>query len=591
MSETGSAAVQMPVEAVMSETPRRGDVLERGLLIGGKSVPASSGKLADDVCPWDGEIYARVAAGTPADITRAADAAQAAFPSWSAMGAFERREIFLRAAEVMARRGEEAITALARETGASRLFSQFNLAFCIQVLREAAAAITRPAGELLATSIPGAYSIAQRIPVGVVGAISPWNAPLVLGIRSIAIPLAVGNTVVMKPSEDAPVTCGLLLADALTDAGLPPGVLNVVTNDLADAGDVVAALIADPRVKMVNFTGSTNVGRIIGVQAAQHLKPAVLELGGKNPLIILEDADPDLAVDAAVFGAFMNSGQLCMSTDRIIIHHNLAEAFIPRYVERVTALPAGDPADPATIVGPLINTRGAQRVSELVQDAATKGATLLTGDGTTGGPNRTLIRPVVLTDVTPAMDIYAAEIFGPATVIHPVDSTQAAIDLANDTQYGLTGGVISRNLTAALEAAARVRSGIIHINDQGIADEPMAPFGGVQNSGYGKFGGTAGIESFTEQRWITIQHTGRPTYPFLGPRSVRLAAECKAGSADVRDPVRRAESVSGKAAAGVRPVVTDAPVHRRDRRSAWRVVVDLAVGLRLGDGAKAAPPV
>ncbi|HLK76513.1 MAG TPA: aldehyde dehydrogenase family protein [Streptosporangiaceae bacterium] len=501
-------------EAKTADAPPRGDVPERGLLIGGKSVPASSGKLADDVCPWDGELYARVAAGTPADITRAADAAQAAFPGWSQLGAFERREIFLRAADVMASRGEEAIVALARETGASRLFAEFNLAFCIQVLREAAAACTRPVGELLPTSIPGAYSMAQRIPFGVVGAISPWNAPLVLGIRSIAIPLAVGNTVVMKPSEDAPVTCGLLLADVLTDAGLPAGVLNVVTNDLADAGEVVAALIADPRVRMVNFTGSTGVGRIIGVQAAQHLKPAVLELGGKNPLIILEDADPDLAVDAAVFGAFMNSGQLCMSTDRIIIHQSLVERFIPRYVERVTALPAGDPADPATIVGPLINRRGAQRVSALVKDAAAKGATLLTGDGAIGGPNGTLIRPVVLTDVTTDMDIFAAEIFGPATVIHPVDSAEAAIELANDTEYGLTGGVISRDLNAALNVVARVRSGIIHVNDQGIADEPMAPFGGVQNTGYGRFGGTAGIESFTEQRWVTIQHTGRPAYPF-----------------------------------------------------------------------------
>ena len=248
----------------MSEA-RNAGVLERGLLIGGKSVPASSGQLTDDISPWDGGVYARVAAGTPMDITRAADAAEAAFPSWSAVGAFERRDIFLRAAEVMAKRGEEAIVALARETGASRLFSEFNLAFCIHVLREAAAAITRPMGELLPTSIPGAYSIAQRIPFGVVGAISPWNAPLVLGIRSIAIPLAVGNTVVMKPSEDAPITCGLLLAEVLTEAGLPAGVLNVVTNDLADAGDVVAALIADPRVRMVNFTGSTNVGRIIGI--------------------------------------------------------------------------------------------------------------------------------------------------------------------------------------------------------------------------------------------------------------------------------------------------------------------------------------
>ena len=490
------------------------DVLERGLLVGGNSVPASSGRLADDISPWDGEIYARVAAGTPEDITRAADAAEAAFPSWSKMGAFERREIFLRAADVMAKRSEEAIVALARETGASRLFSEFNVAFCIQVLREAAAAITRPMGELLPTSIPGAYSMAQRIPFGVVGAISPWNAPLVLGMRSIAVPLAVGNTVVMKPSEDAPITCGLLLADVLAEAGLPAGVLNVVTNDLADAGDVVAALIADPRVRMVNFTGSTNIGRIIGVQAAKQLKPAVLELGGKNPLLILEDADLDLAVDAAVFGAFLNSGQICMCTDRIIIHHSLAEAFIPRYVERVQALPAGNPADPATIVGPLINTRAAQRVSALVHDAAAKGATLLTGDGAIQGPNGTLIRPVVLTGVTADMDIFAAEIFGPATVIHPVDSTEAAIDLANDTEYGLTGGVISRDLNAALDVVSRVRSGIIHINDQGIGDEPMAPFGGVKNSGYGKFGGTAGIESFTEQRWVTIQHSGRPTYPF-----------------------------------------------------------------------------
>jgi acyl-CoA reductase-like NAD-dependent aldehyde dehydrogenase len=514
MSEATNAGARISSETMTSGTPQRGDVLERGLLIGGKSVPASSGQLADDVCPWDGEIYARVAAGRPADITRAADAAQAAFPAWSAMGAFERREIFLTAADVMARRGEEAITALARETGASRVFSQFNLAFCVQVLREAAAAITRPAGEMLPTSIPGAYSMAQRIPFGVVGAISPWNAPLVLGMRSIAIPLAVGNTVVMKPSEDAPITCGLLLADVLAEAGLPAGVLNVVTNDLADAGDVVAALIADPRVRVVSFTGSTNVGRIIGVQAAQHLKPAVLELGGKNPLIILEDADPDLAVDAAVFGAFMNSGQICMSTDRIIIHDSLVEAFIPRYMERVNALPAGDPADPATIIGPLINTRGAQRISKLVQDAAAQGASLLTGDGSIEGPNGTLIRPVVLTGVTTDMDIFGSEIFGPATVIHPVDSTEAAIDLANDTEYGLTGGVISRDLSAALDVVSRVRSGIIHVNDQGIADEPMAPFGGVKDSGYGKFGGTAGIESFTEPRWVTIQHSGRPAYPF-----------------------------------------------------------------------------
>jgi len=500
-------------EATNAVGPSSGRLQERGLLIGGKSVSASSGKLADDVSPWNGEIYARVAAGTPEDITRAVDAAEAAFPAWSEVGAFERREIFLTAADIMARRGGQAIASMGQETGASQLFAGFNVALCIQILREAAAAITRPTGELLPTSIPGAYSMARRVPYGVVGALSPWNAPLVLGIRSIAIPLAVGNTVVMKPSEDAPISCGLFLADVLAEAGLPPGALNVVTNHLADAGDVVSTLIADPRVRMVNFTGSTNVGRTIGIQAAEHLKPAVLELGGKNPLIVLEDADLDLAVDAAVFGAFMNSGQICMCTDRIIIDRGLVDAFTPKFVERVEALAVGDPADPATIVGPLINQRAALRVSALIKDATSKLAKLLTGDGAIGGPNDTLIAPVVLTNVRPDMDIYASEIFGPAVVIHAVDSTDAAIDLANDTEYGLTGGVITRDLNTALDVVSRVRSGVIHINDQGIADEPMAPFGGVKSSGYCKFGGTAGIQSFTEQRWVTIQHSGRPSYP------------------------------------------------------------------------------
>jgi acyl-CoA reductase-like NAD-dependent aldehyde dehydrogenase len=299
------------------------DPLERGLLINGKSVPAFSGKVAADISPWTGEVYAHVAAGGAQDVRRAADAAQAAFADWSQMGAYERRAIFLRAADLMAQRAETAIAVMAAEVGAARPWAAFNVQLCVEILREAAAAVTRPVGELLATSIPGAYSIAERIPLGVVGAISPWNAPFILGIRSIAIPLAVGNTVVMKPSEDAPIACGLLLADVLTDAGLPPGVLNVVTNDIADAGEVVSALVSDPRVRLVNFTGSTSIGRKIGMQAAEHLKPAVLELGGKNALIVLGDADLDLAVDAAAFGAFMNSGQICMSTDRIIVQRDI----------------------------------------------------------------------------------------------------------------------------------------------------------------------------------------------------------------------------------------------------------------------------
>jgi len=318
----------------------------------------------------------------------------------------------------------------------------------------------------------------------------------------------------MKPSEDAPISCGLFLADILIEAGLPSGALNVVTDNLDNAGEVVSTLIADPRVHLVNFTGSTNVGRIIGVQAAQNLKPAVLELGGKNALIVLKDADIDYAVSAATFGAFMNSGQICMSTDRVIVHRSVADEFIAKYVERVACLPYGDPADPETVVGPVVNARAAQRVAALVGDAVAKGATLLTGTGEPEGEQRTLLKPIVLTDVTKDMDVWYGEIFGPATVIHVVDSTDDAIVMANDTEYGLTGGVISENLTEALDVARRMRTGIVHVNDQGIADEPMAPFGGINNSGYGKFGGAAGMDSFTETRWITIQSRGHATYPF-----------------------------------------------------------------------------
>jgi len=490
------------------------DIATRGLLINGKEVAASSGKVAADVSPWSGEPYAYVAAATVADVTAAVDAAAVAFPAWSAMGPYARRLIFLRAADLVASREKQAAEMLAGEVGAARPYAEFNVKLCVDILREAAAAITQPSGQILATDTPGAYSLAQRVPLGVVAAISPWNAPLVLGIRSIAIPLAMGNTVVMKPSEDAPISCGLFLADILTEAGLPTGVLNVVTNNLENAGDVVSALIADPRVRLVNFTGSTKVGRMIGIQAAENLKPAVLELGGKNAVIILKDADIDYAVSAATFGAFMNSGQVCMAANRVIVHRGVAEEFTAKYVERVANLPFGDPSDPNTVVGPVVNIRAAQRVSALVGDAVAKGATLLTGTGEAEGEQRTLLKPIVLTDVTKDMDIWYDEIFGPATVIYVVDNADEAIKLANDTEYGLTGGVISENLTDALDVARQMRTGIVHINDQSIGDEPMAPFGGINNSGYGKFGGTAGIDNFTELRWITIQAGGHVTYAF-----------------------------------------------------------------------------
>ena len=486
--------------------------ITRGLLIGGLERPSSNQATTDDVSPWTGEVFAKIAAATTDDVTAAVDAAAKAFPAWSEMAPYQRRKIFLKAADIMEAKTEEAVSTMATEVGGARPWAAFNVELCIEILREAAAAVTQPRGQVLQTQMPGVSSYAKRVPYGVIAAISPWNAPFILGIRAIAIPLAVGNTVVMKPSEDAPISCGLLLADVLKEAGLPDGVLNVITNDPKDAGSIVSALIADPRVRLVNFTGSTHVGKIIGIEAATHLKPAILELGGKNALVVLKDADIDYAVKTAVFGAYMNSGQICMSTDRVILHRDIADAFTAAFTEAIKGLTSGDPSDPATFVGPLVNKKSAQRCSAIIKDAIAKGATVLAGTGDIEGDEQTLIRPVLLTDVTEDMEIFYGEIFGPATVIHVVDNNDEAVELANDTDYGLTGGVISENLAEALDAN-RMETGIVHVNDQGIADEPMAPFGGIKNTGYGRFGGANGIDAFSATRWITVQEKGRqPQY-------------------------------------------------------------------------------
>jgi acyl-CoA reductase-like NAD-dependent aldehyde dehydrogenase len=487
-------------------------VVNRGNVIAGKEAPAVSGRTADSLDPWTGEPCATVAAGSAADVALAVDAADRAFEAWSRTRPAQRREILLRAAELLAERTPEIVGWMAREVGAVAGWAGFNVLLAADMLREAAAAVSQPVGQVLATNADGVLSTQVRVPKGVVAAISPWNAPLILGVRAVALPLAVGNTVVLKPSEDAPIACGLLVADVLHEAGLPPGVLNVVTGDRADGPEVVRALIADPRVRMVNFTGSTEVGRRVGVLAAEHLKPAVLELGGKNPLLVLEDADLDYAVDAAVYGSFMNAGQICMCVDRVIVHESLAEAFTERFAARVAALPCGDPSDPGTAIGPVINRRSAERVAALIEDAVRSGAVLAAGTGLVEEPG-TLIRPTVLTGVTPDMRIHEEEIFGPATVVYPVAGDDEAVALANATAQGLTAGVITENLARGLAVAGRLRTGIVHVNDQSIADEPQAPFGGVKDSGYGRFGGQAGAEAFTDTRWVTAQVSGHAAFP------------------------------------------------------------------------------
>lgn len=390
---------------------------------------------------------------------------------------------------------------MAREAGGTRPWAYFNVALAANILREAAAAITAPRGEVLSSQKEGALGLAVREPLGVVAAFAPWNAPVILGVRAVAAPLAAGNTVVVKPSEDAPIACGLLVADVFREAGLPDGVLNVVTNAPEDAAEIAEALISDERVRAVNFTGSTGVGRIIGEHAARHLKPAVLELGGKNSVIVLDDADVDYAVDAVTFSVFMNAGQICMSGDRILVHESLAEEFAQKFTAKVAGLRAGDPNHPHTVVGPLVSASAAQRIAALVKDAVAKGATVLTG----GGQPEGAVHPAtVLTDVPEDADLYYQESFGPLCVVRSFSDDADAVAVANDTDNGLSCGIITENATHGLAVARRIRTGIVHVNDQSVADEPMAPFGGIKASGYGRFGGRWGIEAFSNTRWVTI---------------------------------------------------------------------------------------
>jgi acyl-CoA reductase-like NAD-dependent aldehyde dehydrogenase len=437
-------------------------------------------------------------------------AASDAFPAWSTTSPTQRRRILNRAADLLEERGEAAAALMAQETGGTFGWSLFNVGLASSMFREAAALVTAPLGEVIAGDNPDALSLAIRQPAGVVAAFAPWNAPIILGARAVAAPLAVGNTVVVKASEDAPLACALFLAEVLTDAGLPAGVLNVLTNDRRDAATVAEALIGDRRVRRVNFTGSTGVGRRIGELAARYLTPAVLELGGKNSVLVLDDADLEYAVNAVAFAAYLNSGQICMSADRVLVHRSLADEFAARLAEKAKGLPGGDPTDPHTVIGPLINAGAAQRVSGLVDEAANDGARVLAGGGSPDGAH---YPATVLADVTPGMRIHTEEIFGPVCTVLTVDDEDQAVAIANDSPYGLTAGVLTRDVNRGFAVARRLRTGIAHVNDQSVDDDPTAPFGGVGDSGYGRFGGRAGVEAFTDLRWITLQQRPKK-FPF-----------------------------------------------------------------------------
>jgi benzaldehyde dehydrogenase (NAD) len=474
-----------------------------GKLFNGQWVPASQTVDVDE--PATGEIMTRVGMATPAHIGQAATAAKAAQPAWAATDFEVRAAIFHKAASLLEQHAEEITPWYVRETGSIPPKVGVETHGATLSLWDAAAMLTQPLGVILPSS-NGVTSLARRVPHGVVGVISPFNFPLILSMRAVAPALAVGNTVVLKPDPQTPIAGGFLIARIFEEAGLPPGCLHVLPGD-AGAGE---ALVTDPNVDMISFTGSTASGRRVGELAGKHLKKVTLELGGKNSLIVLDDADLDLAASNVAWGSYLHQGQICMSTGRVLVQRRIASDLLDRLVDKANHLPVGNPATEQVALGPIISHRQIGRIDAIVRESVAQGASLKAG----GTYKDRFYKPTVLADVKPGMPAFEEEIFGPVASVTIFDSDEEAVALANRTDYGLSAAVISGSVEHAQQLGEQLHTGLLHINDQTVADDIINPFGGVGASGNGgRHGGPANWEEFTHWQWVTIK--GRPTpYPF-----------------------------------------------------------------------------
>ena len=476
-------------------------------LIAGEWVAAAGGATFNDMNPYNDTVFAEIPASSEVDAQRAIDAAAQAFPAWAAMGARERQSLFLKAADILLRRADEIVLLMAGETGCANAFSRFQIQWAVGLLRQAAGYPYLSNGEIVASDTPGVFAMAVRKPLGVIGGISPWNGALALGFRTVVAPLACGNTVVLKPSEDAPICAGLLMGEIMTEAGFPAGVLNVVTHAPGQVAPIADTLFERREVRAYNFTGSSATGSILAARAGKHLKRISLELGGYNPMVVFKDADLDYSVDTAIFAAFFHQGQICMNTRKILVERALFSDFLERFVARAKAIKAGNPSDPTTQIGPLINDQAVANVKHAIAQAVKMGARVLAGGNCAGR----CFEPTVLVDVPADAPIYCEEVFGPVVLIEPFDSESEALEKANGTQFGLSASVMTGDVWKGVTFGGGIQAGMVNVNGPTMGGEPQIPFGGVKDSGWARFGRWA-IDMFTDLNLVTVSRDKRK-YP------------------------------------------------------------------------------
>ncbi|MGB5246211.1 MAG: aldehyde dehydrogenase family protein [Woeseia sp.] len=481
----------------MTATAKKNPIESVDHWIAGKDSPPQSAKYFPVNNPLDDALMANAAAGSVDDINKAIETAHEAFQTFRHSLPKERERILCKAAELLERDRQEFIDILVDEIGSPIKKAGFEVEKSLAFLRAAAGMTRQVTGKTIPSDAPGKFSMSIRSPIGVIAAITPFNVPLIKGTRLSCNPIALGNTVVMMPSEEAPILSHRL-ARLYSEAGLPDGVFNVVSGNGYEIGD---ALTTHPHVKMVTFTGSCRVGQHIRELCGKHNKRMTLELGGKSPLVVMQDAKLEAAVPGAVQSIFMFQGQVCMGASRVYVHENLFDKFVESFAGVASRLKMGDLRDPDTMIGPIISERQRSRVREHIEDARKKGATIVTGGEWDG--NR--CQPTVLTGVTPEMTVFAEETFGPVVSVYPIKTLDEAIERSNDSNFGLSAAIYTQDISDAMRYVMEVESGMVHVNGSSLHDEPHVPFGGTKDSGYGREGTEEDIEAMTEWKWVTIQ--------------------------------------------------------------------------------------